>query len=169
MTICVVDGRGGGLGSRMVSGLRGLVEDGHAIIGLGLNSASAEAMARAGATFTETAPQMIHRRLYAADVIVGSLSLLMPGSMLGEVTPVLAQAVLESSARKVLLPPQQTEGRSRRCRGMNPRCVNRPCPAALCVSAPGDCLIEPADCTSPIAQSDHEGLKRPLGAMRGPF
>ena len=49
-------------------------------------------------------PQMIHRRLYAADVIVGSLSLLMPGSMLGEVTPVLAQAVLESSARKVLLP-----------------------------------------------------------------
>ena len=104
MTICVVDGRGGGLGSRMVAGLRGLVEDGHAIIGLGLNSASADAMARAGATFTETAPQMIHRRLYAADVIVGSLSLLMPGSMLGEVTPVLAQAVLESSARKVLLP-----------------------------------------------------------------
>ena len=66
MTICVVDGRGGGLGSRMVAGLRGLVDDGHAI--------------------------------------VGSLSLLMPGSMLGEVTPVLAQAVLESSARKVLLP-----------------------------------------------------------------
>jgi hypothetical protein len=54
MTICVVDGRGGGLGSRMVAGLRGLVDDGHAIIGLGLNSASAEAMARAGATFTET-------------------------------------------------------------------------------------------------------------------
>ena len=56
MTICVVDGRGGGLGSRMVAGLRGLVDDGHAIIGLGLNSASAEAMARAGATFTEMAP-----------------------------------------------------------------------------------------------------------------
>lgn len=57
-----------------------------------------------GATFTETAPQMIHRRLYAADVIVGSLTLLMPGSMLGEVTPLLVQAVLNSSAGKVLLP-----------------------------------------------------------------
>lgn len=57
-----------------------------------------------GATFTETAPQMIHRRLYAADVIVGSLTLLMPGSMLGEVTLLLVQAVLNSSAGKVLLP-----------------------------------------------------------------
>ena len=47
---------------------------------------------------------MIHRRLYPAAVIVRSFSLLLPASMLGEVTPVLAQAVLESSARKVLLP-----------------------------------------------------------------
>ncbi len=104
MTICVVDGRGGGLGSRMVEGLRGLAEDGHAVIGLGLNRASAEAMARAGATSIETAPQMIQCRLDGADMIVGSLSLLMPGSMLGEVTPVLVQTLLESPAKKVLLP-----------------------------------------------------------------
>lgn len=104
MTICIVDGRGGGLGSRMVEELRGLTEEGHAVIGLGLNRASAEAMKRAGATSVETAPQMIHRRLHGADMIVGSLSLLMPGSMLGEVTPVLVQAVLESPAKKMLLP-----------------------------------------------------------------
>lgn len=104
MTICVVDGRGGGLGSRMVAGLRGLAADGHAIVGLGLNRVSAEAMRRAGATFIETTPQMIHRRLDGADMIVGSLSLLMPGAMLGEVTPVLVQALLESHAKKVLLP-----------------------------------------------------------------
>ncbi|WHZ17657.1 MAG: hypothetical protein OJF52_004509 [Nitrospira sp.] len=104
MTICVVDGRGGGLGSRMVAGLRGLAADGHAIVGLGLNRVSAEAMRRAGATSIETTPQMIHRRLDGADMIVGSLSLLMPGAMLGEVTPVLVQALLESHAKKVLLP-----------------------------------------------------------------
>ncbi|MCE3224710.1 MAG: uncharacterized protein K0S58_2890 [Nitrospira sp.] len=104
MTICVVDGRGGGLGSRVVEGLRDVASDGHVVIGLGLNRASAEAMKRAGATSIETAPQMIHRRLEGADLIVGSLSLLMPGSMLGEVTPALVQAVLESSAKKVLLP-----------------------------------------------------------------
>lgn len=104
MTICVVDGRGGGLGSRMVEGLRGVVADGHAVIGVGLNRVSAEAMARAGATAIETFPQAIHHRLHAADMIVGSLSLLMPGSMFGEVTPVLVRAVLDSQAKKVLLP-----------------------------------------------------------------
>ncbi|MGZ8393502.1 MAG: DUF3842 family protein [Nitrospira sp.] len=99
-----MDGRGGGLGSRVVEGLREMAADGHAVIGLGLNRVSAEAMKRAGATSIETAPQMIHRRLNGADLIVGTLSLLMPGSMLGEVTPVLVQAVLESPATKVLLP-----------------------------------------------------------------
>ncbi|MBX3649300.1 MAG: DUF3842 family protein [Nitrospira sp.] len=104
MTICVVDGRGGGLGSRMVEKLRSLVADGHAIVGVGLNRVSAEAMARAGATAIETVPQAIRHRLHAADMIVGSLSLLMPGSMLGEVTPVLVRAVLDSQAKKMLLP-----------------------------------------------------------------
>lgn len=104
MTICVVDGRGGGLGSRMVSCLRAAAGEGHAVIGLGLNRVSAEAMKRAGATSIETAPQLIQRHLAGADMIVGSLSLLMSGSMLGEVTPVLVQAVLESPAKKILLP-----------------------------------------------------------------
>lgn len=88
----------------MVSGLHAAAEEGHQIIGLGLNGVSAAAMKRAGASSIETAPQMIHRRLSGADLIVGSLSLLMPGSMSGEVTPGLVQAVLESSAKKVLLP-----------------------------------------------------------------
>ena len=104
MTICVVDGRGGGLGSRSVEGLRDLVTEGHAVIGLGLNKASARAMAQAGATRIETQAQAIYRQLGNADMIVGSLSLLLPGSMLGEVTPALVKAVLESNAHKVLLP-----------------------------------------------------------------
>jgi hypothetical protein len=104
MTICVVDGRGGGLGSRIVEGLRDLAVEGHAVVGLGLNNVSARAMGRAGATRIETQTQAIHRQLRNADMIVGSLSLLMPGSMLGEVTPALVQAVLESNAHKVLLP-----------------------------------------------------------------
>ena len=107
MTICVVDGRGGGLGSRIVSRLLSTAGKGHAVIGLGLNPVSAEAMKRAGATSIETAPRMIHRRLNDADLIVGSLSLLMLGCMSGEVTPVFAKALLESPARKMLLPINQ--------------------------------------------------------------
>lgn len=104
MVICVVDGRGGGLGSRIVQSLREVAADGHTVIGLGLNRVSAEAMKRAGASSIETAVPIIQSRLHGADVIVGSLSLLMPGAMLGEVTPVLVQALLESPAKKVLLP-----------------------------------------------------------------
>ena len=107
MTVCVVDGRGGGLGSRMIAGLRRLSEEGHSIIGVGLNGASADAMARAGATSIETAPHMIHCCLGKADLIVGSLSLLMPGAMSGEVTTGLANALLDSPAKKMLLPINQ--------------------------------------------------------------
>lgn len=104
MTICVVDGRGGGLGSRIVEGLRPVVIEGHAVVGVGLNVVSAQSMARAGATRIETEEEAIHRQLGQADMIVGSLSLLMPGAMLNEVTPGLVKAVLESNAHKVLLP-----------------------------------------------------------------
>jgi len=104
MTICVVDGRGGGLGSRLIKGLKAVAVEGHAVVGLGLNEASAQAMARAGATRIETDEQAINRQLGRAHMIVGSLNLLMPGAMLGEVTPGLVQAVVESPARKFLLP-----------------------------------------------------------------
>jgi hypothetical protein len=119
MQICVVDGRGGGLGSRLVAGLRGLAAQGHQVIGLGLNHVSAEAMLRAGASRVERTPLLICELLGRADVIAGSLSLLLPGSMLGEVSPELARAVIDSPAQKMLLPLNRknveivgTEGRT---------------------------------------------------------
>jgi NAD(P)-dependent dehydrogenase (short-subunit alcohol dehydrogenase family) len=119
MKICIVDGRGGGIGSRIVEGLRNLAVEGHAVVGLGLNVVSAAAMARAGATQIETREQAITQQLGSADMIIGPLSLLMPVAMLGEVTPLVVQAVLESQARKFLLPINRrkvevigTEGRT---------------------------------------------------------
>lgn len=119
MKICIVDGRGGGIGSRIVEGLRNLAVEGHAVVGLGLNVVSAAAMARAGATQIETREQAITQQLGSADMIIGPLSLLMPGAMLGEVTPLVVQAVLDSHARKFLLPINRrkvevigTEGRT---------------------------------------------------------
>lgn len=104
MRVCAVDGCGAGLGSRLVAGLRAQMPEGHAIVGLGLNQASAQTRARGGAMSIETQPRVIHQRVSTADLIVGSLSLLMPGAMLGEVTPELVQALLDSPARKFLLP-----------------------------------------------------------------
>ena len=119
MKICIVDGRGGGIGSRIVEGLQNLAIEGHAVVGLGLNVVSAAAMARAGATQIETREQAITQQLGSADMIIGPLSLLMPGAMLGEVTQLVVQAVLDSHARKFLLPINRrkvevigTEGRT---------------------------------------------------------
>lgn len=104
MRICVVDGRGGGIGRRLVAGLSRLSTEGHQVIGLGLNAMSAEAMDQAGATYVERRISEIHRHLGQSEIIAGSLSLVLPGTMLGEVTPALAQAVVDSPARKILLP-----------------------------------------------------------------
>lgn len=51
MRLCVIDGRGGGLGKRLIEGLRTHVDQQDVIIGRGLNQAAAQVMRRAGATF----------------------------------------------------------------------------------------------------------------------
>ncbi len=107
MRVCVIDGRGGGLGSRLVAGLRELAADGHEVIGLGTNQAAAIAMGQAGATRVAAGERAIARTVREADVILGSLSIILPGSMLGEITSALASAVLEAPGRKLLLPLNQ--------------------------------------------------------------
>ena len=49
MRVCVIDGRGGGLGSRLVSGLRDTLHLDCQILALGTNLAAAAAMKEAGA------------------------------------------------------------------------------------------------------------------------
>ena len=42
-----------------------------------------------------------------ADIIIGTMNILMANSMLGELTPRMAQAIAESPALKMLLPVTQ--------------------------------------------------------------
>ncbi len=104
MRVCVIDGRGGGLGSRLVSGLRETLGLDCQIVALGTNLAAAEAMREAGAEHVASGVEAISRMVPTADVIVGSLNMVLPGAMLGEVTPEVARTILEAKAKKVLLP-----------------------------------------------------------------
>jgi hypothetical protein len=61
-------------------------------------------MQRAGATQVGVGPRAIAETVSAADVIVTSLNFLLPGAMLGEVTPEIVRAILGARAKKVLLP-----------------------------------------------------------------
>ncbi|MGC4098216.1 MAG: DUF3842 family protein, partial [Nitrospira sp.] len=104
MRVCVIDGRGGGLGSRLVAGLRDTLTPDCEILALGTNLAAAEAMKEAGAEHVASGADAISRLVPTADVIVASLNLVLPGAMLGEVTSDVAKTILEAKAKKVLLP-----------------------------------------------------------------
>lgn len=119
MRVCVIDGRGGGLGSRLVSGLRETLTLDCQILALGTNFAAAKAMREAGAEQVASGVEAISKLVPTADVIVASLNMVLPGAMLGEVTPEVAKTILEAKAKKVLLPLNRvrveivgTEGRT---------------------------------------------------------
>jgi len=104
MRVCVIDGRGGGLGSRLVAGLRSEFGQAHNIVALGTNTVAAAAMKQAGATQVGVGPRAIVDTLPSVDVIVTSLNFVLSGAMLGEVTPAIVHAILSARATKVLLP-----------------------------------------------------------------
>lgn len=119
MRVCVIDGRGGGLGSRLVAGLRATLGVNCQILGLGTNLAAAEAMREAGAEQVASGVEAISRTVPTVDVIVASLNMILPGAMLGEVTSEVSKTILEAKAKKVLLPLNRvqieivgTEGRT---------------------------------------------------------
>jgi hypothetical protein len=86
---------------------------------LGTNLAAAEAMREAGAEQVASGVEAISRTVPTVDVIVASLNMILPGAMLGEVTPEVSKTILEAKAKKVLLPLNRvhieivgTEGRT---------------------------------------------------------
>jgi hypothetical protein len=117
--ICVIDGRGGGLGSRLVTGLRRTLHLNCHILACGTNLAAAAAMRNADAEHVAAGAEAISKLVPTANVIVASLNMVLPGAMLGEVTPEVAKTILEAKAKKVLLPMNRvrveivgTEGRT---------------------------------------------------------
>ncbi len=109
MRVCVIDGRGGGLGSRLVEGLQRELGQAHHIVALGTNTAAAAAMKQAGAAQVGIGPRAIAETVPTADVIVTSLNLLLPGAMLSEVTLEISRAILGARAKKVLLPVNRAQ------------------------------------------------------------
>jgi len=104
MRVCVIDGRGGGLGRRLVAGLQTTLGRQHKIVALATNAVAAKAVQQAGAWSIGVGTEAIAQTVPTVDVIVTSLNLVLPGSMLGEVTPDIVQAILTARAKKVLLP-----------------------------------------------------------------
>jgi hypothetical protein len=106
-TICVIDGQGGGIGSAVIKKLKERLGETVRIIALGTNAIATAQMLKVGANNGASGENAIVRTSQAADVIIGSIGILIANAMLGEVTPKMAEAVASSHARKVLLPLTQ--------------------------------------------------------------
>ncbi|MDR2589299.1 MAG: DUF3842 family protein [Spirochaetales bacterium] len=104
MRIAVIDGMGGGIGAQIVAQLRNEIQDTAEIIALGTNASATDRMLRAGASKGASGENAIRVSSQTAGIIVGPIGIVIPDSMMGEITAGMAQAVFSSPAEKFLIP-----------------------------------------------------------------
>lgn len=104
MIIAAVDGMGGSIGTQIVLQLRQALPEDVEIMALGTNALATGSMMKAKATRGATGENAIEYSIGEADIIMGSLSIIVPNSMMGEVTPRIATAIASARGRKILLP-----------------------------------------------------------------
>ncbi|WP_195269261.1 DUF3842 family protein [Eubacterium sp. 1001713B170207_170306_E7] len=104
MNIVVLDGMGGGIGSRIVGILKEEIPPYIEVYGLGTNALATAAMLKKGANKGATGENAIVVNAGKADVIIGSIAMTMPNEMMGEVTTRMVEAVNASEAIKIYIP-----------------------------------------------------------------
>ena len=105
--ICVMDGQGGGIGSAVIKKLKDLFGETVEIIALGTNAIATSQMLKAKANRGATGENAIVQTAWKVDIIIGTVAIIMAHSMMGEVTPKMAEAVTSSRAKKLLIPLTQ--------------------------------------------------------------
>lgn len=103
MNIIVIDGQGGKIGSMVISLLKKVMPE-QEVIAIGTNSIATSAMLKAGADKGASGENPVVVNVEKADIIVGPLGIVVANSMLGEVTPKMAEAIGKSTAQKLLIP-----------------------------------------------------------------
>ena len=104
MNIVVLDGMGGGIGSRIVGILKAEIPPYNDVSGLGTNALATAAMLKKGANKGATGENAIVVNAGKADVIIGSIAMTMPNEMMGEVTMRMVEAISASEAIKIYIP-----------------------------------------------------------------
>ncbi|MCD2435722.1 DUF3842 family protein [Acidaminococcus sp. NSJ-142] len=103
MKILVIDAQGGGIGRQLVNALKRELPEVE-VTAVGTNSAATGAMLKAGADIAATGENAVVVGCRKADVIAGPLGIVIADSLYGEITPVMARAVGQSQAVRVLIP-----------------------------------------------------------------
>lgn len=103
MKVIVIDGQSGRIGQLFIErAVKAKLPC--ELIAVGTNAIATAAMMKAGASKGATGENPVIVTARTADIIVGPIGILAADSMLGEVTPLMAAAVAQSNATKLLLP-----------------------------------------------------------------
>jgi len=103
MRVVVIDAQGGGVGKALVEALIQACP-GAEIVAVGSNATATSNMMKGGTTNGATGENAVVYNCARADVIVGPMGIVMANSMLGEVTPKMAEAVASADAKLFLIP-----------------------------------------------------------------
>ncbi|ACL75542.1 DUF3842 family protein [Ruminiclostridium cellulolyticum] len=104
MRIAVIDGQGGGIGKLIIEKLRSAFGNEIDLLALGTNALAASLMLKAGANEGASGENAILFNAPKVDIIIGTIGIVCANSMLGELTPVMAAAIAQSAAIKILIP-----------------------------------------------------------------
>lgn len=105
--ICVIDGQGGGIGATIIKKLKDAFGEELEILALGTNAIATAQMLKARSNRGASGSNAIVQTVKSADLIIGPLAIIMPHSMMGELTPQMAEAIAVSPAKKILIPLTQ--------------------------------------------------------------
>lgn len=103
MNILVIDAQGGGIGRQVIGAIRKNFPE-QWITAVGTNSTAASAMLKAGADQAATGENAVVVCCRKADLIIGPIGIVIADALLGEITPVMAAAVGQSKAKRILIP-----------------------------------------------------------------
>lgn len=103
LKILVVDGQGGMVGKQMVEAIKRMIPTAE-VTAVGTNTTATASMLKAGADNGATGENPVIVAVRTADIIVGPIGIVIADSLLGEVTPKMAEAIGSSTAKKILIP-----------------------------------------------------------------
>ena len=106
MKILIIDAQGGGMGRQLVASVKKEFPQAE-ITAVGANSIATSNMLKSGADHAATGENAVIVGCRKADVIIGPVGIAIADSMYGEITPVMAAAVGQSDAKKLLIPMNQ--------------------------------------------------------------
>jgi hypothetical protein len=104
-TIVIIDGMGGGIGVQLIGRIKELPD--LEILALGTNAVATERMVKAGANRGATGENAIRVSVSLGDFILGPMGIVIPNSLMGEISSSIAEAIMAAPGERILIPLQQ--------------------------------------------------------------